>query len=80
VSWRQTVSGISMPASAATWPAHPPAALTTTGASIAPFVVSTPWIRPPATRIAVTSAPVRSVAPRSRAARMNEPAVIDGSA
>ena len=42
MSWRQTVIGMSSPASAATRPAQPPAALTTTGAAKDPRVVVDP--------------------------------------
>ena len=80
MSWRQTVSGISSPASAAIPPAQAPAAFTTTGAAKGPRLVSTPVTRPPSTLIAVTSAPWTSLAPRSRAARMKPDVVPNGSA
>ncbi len=66
--WRRSgTMGRSTPASAATVPAHGPAALTTVDVAMVPAGVSTAATRPAATRMPVTSISVKICAPSRRA-------------
>ncbi len=78
ILWRHTVIGMSSPTMAPTRAPQIPAALTTRGDWMSPWLVRTPVTRLPSVVIERTSVSSRTRTPRSRAARANPWAVSAG--